>query len=270
MMTLDPANRRGFLIDWDHCVVLRLVNSQPGIRRVLRTVCFIFLIIWTRSSSTILQGTWQFLSARLVDAPHEEHTAVDDRESALHVLMWCALRYLGNNLIPPLLLGKLAVFDECVEVENFSSLGGGGKTNLICGGLRVKFEHDALSDLIDHLCAAFATRYSSQPAIPQNATARKLRRAQDAAEDWEENWANLRQPDWLHKTMRQFAEMLPILEDEKQMDWKDNGVLGKRTLGATEFLNNAKFHDGFGPTTSNSLNPASEVVPESAPKRQRR
>ena len=64
--------------------------------------------------------------------------------------------------------------------------------------------------------------------------------------------------------------MLPILEDEKQMDWKDNGVLGKRTLGATEFLNNAKFHDGFGPTTSNSLNAASEAVPESAPKRQRR
>ncbi len=36
MMTLDRKNRRGILIDWDHCV---LVSRVRGASRISRTVC---------------------------------------------------------------------------------------------------------------------------------------------------------------------------------------------------------------------------------------
>ncbi|KIM39244.1 hypothetical protein M413DRAFT_48285, partial [Hebeloma cylindrosporum] len=63
----------GFLIDWDLCI--RISDNPPSARRPQRT------------------GTWQFISAALLRDPTQIQTIEDDRESALHVLSWLALRF---------------------------------------------------------------------------------------------------------------------------------------------------------------------------------
>ncbi|KAF9483011.1 hypothetical protein BDN70DRAFT_828166 [Pholiota conissans] len=67
------TDKGGILIDWDMCI--RLSPEKKSARRPKRT------------------GTWQFMSARLLQEPSASHMLEDDRESALYVLLWTALRY---------------------------------------------------------------------------------------------------------------------------------------------------------------------------------
>ncbi|KAF8554515.1 hypothetical protein OG21DRAFT_1394048, partial [Imleria badia] len=62
----------GLLIDWE---LAKLMN-EAGSRRPDRT------------------GTWQFMSANLLQHPGKMHTLTDDLESFLHVLGWMMLRYV--------------------------------------------------------------------------------------------------------------------------------------------------------------------------------
>ncbi|KIM44449.1 hypothetical protein M413DRAFT_353590 [Hebeloma cylindrosporum] len=64
---------RGLLIDWDLCFLLD--GKVEGPRRAQRT------------------GTWQFMSAAILQNPTKVHDISDDRESAFHVLTWTALCY---------------------------------------------------------------------------------------------------------------------------------------------------------------------------------
>ncbi|KAF8121660.1 hypothetical protein EV363DRAFT_1184625, partial [Boletus edulis] len=68
-------NGHGYLIDWDLAKLVKL--SQP--RRATRT------------------GTWQFMSARLVEDTTAHHTYKDDLESALWVLLWTALMFIKST-----------------------------------------------------------------------------------------------------------------------------------------------------------------------------
>ncbi|KAK0494092.1 hypothetical protein EDD18DRAFT_1403267, partial [Armillaria luteobubalina] len=77
MMTLNRENRRGILIDWDHCVLVNKFHDSARISRM---------------------GTWQFVSAYLIESLTAEHTFVNDRESALYVLVWIALCHLQHSL----------------------------------------------------------------------------------------------------------------------------------------------------------------------------
>ncbi|KAF8548211.1 hypothetical protein OG21DRAFT_789751, partial [Imleria badia] len=63
---------RGLLIDWE----LAKLMDEVGSRRPDRT------------------GTWQFMSANLLQYPGKMHTLKDDLESFLHVLAWMMLRYV--------------------------------------------------------------------------------------------------------------------------------------------------------------------------------
>ncbi|KAG7442401.1 uncharacterized protein BT62DRAFT_827419, partial [Guyanagaster necrorhizus] len=73
------ANHRGFLIDWDHCVIL---SHKSGEKRVGRG------------------GKWQFVSAKLLTSFCNVHTIVDNRDSSLWILPYVVLRNVRNELSP--------------------------------------------------------------------------------------------------------------------------------------------------------------------------
>ena len=43
------------------------------------------------------QGTWQFMSTRLLTNPGSQHTITDDLESHFFVLMWAALHWVSHS-----------------------------------------------------------------------------------------------------------------------------------------------------------------------------
>ena len=57
---------------------------------------------------TCFQGTWQFMSTRLLTNPGSRHTVADDLESHYFVLMWTALHWVEHNQPD----------DPCIDMEN--------------------------------------------------------------------------------------------------------------------------------------------------------
>jgi len=93
---LSPGNiiivgGRGFLIDWDFakhtCTTSR--------RRITRTVCDSFLRVYFLMNR---QGTWQFMSANLIEDASAVHTYQDDLESSFWVLLWTAIMFTRSSL----------------------------------------------------------------------------------------------------------------------------------------------------------------------------
>ncbi|KAG1901812.1 uncharacterized protein F5891DRAFT_950119, partial [Suillus fuscotomentosus] len=62
---------KGYLIDWD---LAKLVSIQ-GPRQKMHT------------------GTWQFMSAYLVEHSNAIHAVEDDLESSFYIILWMALMY---------------------------------------------------------------------------------------------------------------------------------------------------------------------------------
>ncbi|KAG2103035.1 hypothetical protein BD769DRAFT_1299173, partial [Suillus cothurnatus] len=60
---------KGILIDWD---LSKLINFK-SVQQITRT------------------GTWQFMSAHLVENRDAKHDVEDDLESSLYVVLWVAL-----------------------------------------------------------------------------------------------------------------------------------------------------------------------------------
>ncbi|KIM56430.1 hypothetical protein SCLCIDRAFT_80630, partial [Scleroderma citrinum Foug A] len=78
---LSPGNiiifeGRGYLIDWDMAKPIRVVTPR-----------------WVAHT-----GTWQFMSARLVENKGAMHTFRDDLESSFWVLLWTVLMYCQSSL----------------------------------------------------------------------------------------------------------------------------------------------------------------------------
>ncbi|KAF8224872.1 hypothetical protein L208DRAFT_1080716, partial [Tricholoma matsutake] len=89
---------KGLLIDWDLC--LNLNNGREGsARRPDRT------------------GTWQFMSAALLQNKGKNNELEDDRESCLHVLIWTALRFTKHTISGGSSNRFLRSFDENYEDE---------------------------------------------------------------------------------------------------------------------------------------------------------
>ncbi|RPD60619.1 hypothetical protein L227DRAFT_525850, partial [Lentinus tigrinus ALCF2SS1-6] len=72
---------RGLLADWD------LAKTKEQLEDFSPTQIF-------RS------GTWQFMSAQLQQYKDKRHEVSDDLESFMHVLDWCAYKYLPHHLSP--------------------------------------------------------------------------------------------------------------------------------------------------------------------------
>ncbi|KAL4259241.1 Fungal-type protein kinase domain-containing protein [Pleurotus pulmonarius] len=212
LMTLQPENRRGFLIDWDHCIFLNDALKERVGTRVHRT------------------GTWQFMSAILTQHPNKaSHTVVDDRESALHVLTYMALKHLSHNSTDEQALeGKLRMFNDYIARVGKPDIASDYKASIIVqGGPRVKFDIRAITLLIQDLSGFFAPRYIDK----YDRTAGELEIMSEAARDryktekdqHQQKLQQLQDPasDFVYKTMRSWAAMMPEPPDNVTQ-WVDN------------------------------------------------
>ncbi|KAH7884221.1 hypothetical protein F5I97DRAFT_1968348 [Phlebopus sp. FC_14] len=133
----------GVLIDWDLCKPL----AEDKQRRRDRT------------------GTWQFMSAALLQDPHKAHELQDDLESFLHVLAWAVVHYVPNDLTPDKRRDYLSMFDENTY-SNGEIVGGDLKSSRIVMRTYVpdfKLKHSSpLVDLLKSLSEAFFTRYGKE------------------------------------------------------------------------------------------------------------
>lgn len=67
---------------------------------------------------TVLQGTWQFLSARALNLPDSEIVIQDELESVLHVLLYMAIRFLPHNCAKDNVGALLYYFfDDCHAID---------------------------------------------------------------------------------------------------------------------------------------------------------
>ncbi|KDQ29963.1 hypothetical protein PLEOSDRAFT_165648 [Pleurotus ostreatus PC15] len=211
LMTLQPENRRGFLIDWDHCIFLNDALKERTTTRVHRT------------------GTWQFMSAYLTQNPgNASHTVVDDRESALHVLTYMALKHLRHNTTDEQeLKGVLLMFDDYVAQEGKPDKASKYKASMIKGGAGIQFDIPAVTFLIKALAKFFSPRYIEEYTQPDEAL--QLMSPEDLAEYEKEKeehrlkLVKLLDPasDFVYKTMRSWAAKMPEPPDNITQ-WVDN------------------------------------------------
>ncbi|KAF9489179.1 hypothetical protein BDN71DRAFT_1499191 [Pleurotus eryngii] len=249
--------RHGILIDWDHCIFMnKLSKGRPT--RVTRT------------------GTWRFMSANLTMNPATaSHCILDDRESALHVLMYMAIRYLHHDQNDPTdLRVHLNMFDEYVVHGDRPAKGTQVKmTTITSNGPHIEFDIDAIKDLITELCIYFAARYNPPRRRRTVFNAKAAEVAEDAAREAQQYSSRLEalnEPSWLYSLLREFIELIPE-PPPHETDWVNNAAIlreapkninGKRgrpneqwdIRRASELL---KSHDG----SACSIDPILELPP---------
>ena len=81
---------------------------------------------------TCLQGTWQFMSTRLLTNPGSKHTITDDLESHYFVLMWTALHWVKHNRPDPS-IDMENIFDQQRPLPGGIVKGGAGKLEMYGG-----------------------------------------------------------------------------------------------------------------------------------------
>ncbi|KAH7890331.1 hypothetical protein F5I97DRAFT_1963927 [Phlebopus sp. FC_14] len=136
---------RGLLIDWD------LSKSLEDLKR-------------RRRDRT---GTWQFMSAALLQDPKKRHELQDDLESFMHVLAWSVVRYVENKLTADDRRNYLAMFEESIYT-NGKTLGGGKKKSSLVTKEYVsnfKLEHPSpLVGILKSFSDVFFARYGPEPS----------------------------------------------------------------------------------------------------------
>ena len=76
---------------------------------------------------TDIQGTWQFMSTRLLTSPGSRHTIADDLESHYFVLMWTALHWVKHSRPGNLFIDMEYIFDHQRPLADGIVKGGAGK-----------------------------------------------------------------------------------------------------------------------------------------------
>ena len=113
----------GRLNDWDLCRGVSVDESLEGPRTVRGS--FIYTDTYVESDP---QGTWQFISTKLLEFPGSGHTLTDDLESHFFVLMWVALHWVKHDKA-----GKIDmefIFDQQRPLEHGIIGGGVGKSEM--------------------------------------------------------------------------------------------------------------------------------------------
>jgi len=119
MIGLDNGGR---LNDWDLCRGVGADRSLEGPRTVRRR---------PRASTCAeldLQGTWQFISTRLLECPGSKHTLTDDLESHFFVLMWVALHWVKHDKAGE--IDMKFIFDQQRPLSHGIVDGGVGKSEM--------------------------------------------------------------------------------------------------------------------------------------------
>ncbi|KIM39245.1 hypothetical protein M413DRAFT_447193 [Hebeloma cylindrosporum] len=132
---VTSATGRGLLVDWE-------------------------LSVETRSFRTT--GTWQYMSAALLRKPQRVQTLEDDRESAIHVLTWLALRFSEHDELAKS-AAWLKMYDEVDLCQSGGvETGGMAKGNDFSSPALPNFKSIPLNLLLRELRKNFWARYGEQ------------------------------------------------------------------------------------------------------------
>ncbi|PBK80502.1 hypothetical protein ARMGADRAFT_1040032 [Armillaria gallica] len=200
----DKAYHWGFLIDWDHCVIL----TDRSAKR---------------------QGTWQFMSACLLGSFGTTHMLVDDRESSLWVLLYIAMRYTPNSLPPVVLHHDLESWFQDSILGPCGDTGGVGKQFMLNDKQALpSFYVHSLNELLQELADVFAVQYQPEPSeadyalydfmkvSPTLQMAKTTQMGEYLAKIEKRN-----SPIWLFKTLYKHAKLTQV-PDKKGKDWHKN------------------------------------------------
>ena len=126
------------------------------------------------------QGTWLFMSARLLRRPDSSHSYEDDLESFLYVMAWVSFTYMESNVTPQTRFNLLKTMfeDEEGKDQHGNTLGGRYKDmTLRVGGFYHKdiFKEPRVDGLLNGLAKLFSCRYSILGDPRHEADAEKLR-----------------------------------------------------------------------------------------------
>ena len=119
-----------------------------------------------------MQGTWAFISARLLQSPDPlVHTLRDDMESAFWVLVYQALLYLKHSMDPSVLRKRIQlIFSDSTRIQDGSVVGGHEKLNLLLNLSHnlsaqrlTQFDVPGVNTVLNELGKIFAGHYYSQP-----------------------------------------------------------------------------------------------------------
>ena len=109
---------------------------------------------------TDIQGTWQFMSTKLLTSPESRHTISDDLESHYFVLMWTALHWVKHNRPGDPFIDMKHIFDQQWSSANGIVEGGAGKVlmygsrgSLLCD---VEFACEPFNELFWDLWVLFS------------------------------------------------------------------------------------------------------------------
>jgi len=123
MIGLDGKGR---LNDWDLCRDVNVDKSLEG----PRTVSVLASLCNSDNTHMFLQGTWQFMSTRLLTTPGSRHTITDDLESHFFVLMWAALHWVEHNRPGDSYVDMEQIFDQQRPSPGGIVKGGLGKVSM--------------------------------------------------------------------------------------------------------------------------------------------
>jgi hypothetical protein len=116
---------------------------------------------------TSLQGTWQFIAARLLQARESAaHTPADDWESFFHVLSWVVLRFTKHGLDSARLTHELRTTYDDWYMDHGKVYGGGNKEKSIKSrfiSTNAQVPPGPLLDLLKDLVDVCAVRYEDPP-----------------------------------------------------------------------------------------------------------
>lgn len=139
----------GWLIDWD----LAKARDVPRRRQATRTVRHANFSMF-RHLMSIGQGTWQFMSARLVEDRNAHHTYKDDLESAFWVLLWTAVMFSESSF---------SVDTRSEFIKDTFEAGGKGKRALLVFGDTINYKlfpnRSLLVEILKDLQGLFAYDY---------------------------------------------------------------------------------------------------------------
>jgi hypothetical protein len=114
-----------------------------------------------------LQGTWQFIAARLLQARESAaHVPADDWESFLHVLSWVVLRFTKHGLTSAELTNELRNTYDDSYFDGGKVYGGWNKMKSIISRFvssKAQIPPGPLLDLLKDLVDVCAVRYEDAP-----------------------------------------------------------------------------------------------------------
>ncbi|KAA1467234.1 hypothetical protein DENSPDRAFT_832229 [Dentipellis sp. KUC8613] len=176
ILIVDEGEKtKGILIDWD---LSKGKKAQPTARRKWRT------------------GTWQFISAALLDDTSKLHEYCDDLESFAHVITYFILRYRPWTI--KLYRRKMYdMFDQAEEDENGEIVGGEGKRSFFGN---ILFDSRTLARTMpSHLAGlihALRTTFTKFYAVPYT---------EEETEEQSREKERLQSPDLLFAIQRKYS-----------------------------------------------------------------